>query len=134
MRITWPPNVNSCNQSGRRGPYETIFPNFPCKTRFEWSLVFISKPPVFPSGAQNGSRNGTKAHSFPEALLLERDLKLDGSIQDPVQALNKSSGVLQRYAFQQQGLIKEKPCCVVHLAVAGVCEQLFNDLVIGIDL
>ena len=44
----------------KRGPCDD-FPLLPLQTRFVWSVLLISKPTGFPSDAQNGSRNGTKA-------------------------------------------------------------------------
>ena len=61
-------------------------------------------------------------------------LDSDGLIKHSVQALDEGGGVFQRHAFEQQCLIEEQPGGVFYLAVVGVGEQLFDDLVIGVDL
>jgi hypothetical protein len=79
------------------------------------------------------SDNDAEAPPLREAfgLLL---VGLDGLVQHSVQALDKDGGVFQWHAFEQECLIKEEPGRVFYLAVAGVGEQLSDDLVIWVDL
>ena len=57
----------------------------------------------------------------------------DRLIQHTVEALDEVAGSFSG-TFEQQCLVEEEPGGVFCLAVAGVGEQLSDDLVIGIDL
>ena len=58
----------------------------------------------------------------------------DGLVQHSVEALDEDGGIFQRHTLEQKGLVEEEPRGVFDLAVAGIGEQLSDDLVIGVDL
>ena len=45
--------------------------------------------------------------------------KLNGTVQDAIETLNKGAGVLERYAFHQKGLVKKEPGGVLGDGIVG---------------
>src|ERR1019366_4883121 len=61
-------------------------------------------------------------------------LGLDRLAQHTVEALDEGGGVFQRHTFEQQSLVEEEPSGVFYLGVAGVGQELLDNLVVGVDL
>ena len=66
--------------------------------------------------------------------MLVQMMGLDGLSEYAIQALDEEGGVFQRYAFEEESLVEQKPCGIFNLTAGRISKQLSDDLVIGIDL
>jgi hypothetical protein len=55
-------------------------------------------------------------------------------VKDAIEPLDEGGGVCEWDAFEEEGLVEESPCGILHCCFVGFSEELFDDLVIGVDL